>query len=308
MVILGVILAVEIFFLAQIFVLGPFSNIFSSVLPSALADMANLSRQDDNLPALAVSPILQKAAELKAQDMAAKGYFSHTSPDGLTPWYWLDKAGYKFTTAGENLAINFVDSQDVANAWMNSPLHRANILNNNFTEIGIAAAHGIYQGKETVFVAQFFGRPDKEATLVAENAPKAPAPLAPISQISPSPVSLNASSTPSLQETFALVRGEAKESPATLAPSETPAVSVLPSIESSVLSRSQNILSKPRAMTNYLFIMLFTIISLALVLKIFIKTRVRHPLLIVNGVFILLVISSVMWLNQFLSLYQAKIF
>jgi len=54
--------------------------------------------------------------------------------------------------AGENLAINFIDSRDAIDAWMNSPDHKANILNNNFSEIGVGTAQGLYQGQKTVFI------------------------------------------------------------------------------------------------------------------------------------------------------------
>jgi uncharacterized protein YkwD len=108
---------------------------------------------------LATSTLLTEAAQLKANDMASKGYFAHVSPDGKTPWYWLDKVGYAYDYAGENLAVNFVNSPDISNAWMASPEHRANILNPVFKDIGIATAVGIYQGKSAIFVVQLFGDP-----------------------------------------------------------------------------------------------------------------------------------------------------
>lgn len=323
LVILSLALVIEIFFLAQVFVFGPMTGIFSSILPSALTDLTNLSRQDDNLSALTVNPVLQKAAELKAQDMAAKSYFAHTSPEGLTPWYWLGEAGYKFVIAGENLAINFVDSQDVENAWMNSPAHRANILNNNFTEIGIATAKGVYNGKETVFIAQFFGRPTIITKVESEEKisvlPSASSSAKPI-LTSPSQTPTIASASPEEQESFALVMGETLGAQTTPTASEPPIISVAPQsaqdgnynvisiVKPAFLSRAQKILSEPRTMANYLFIMFFTIISLALVLKVFIKIKIQHPSLIISGLFALLVLASFMWLNQFLSLYQAEIF
>src|SRR3989344_546950 len=122
----------------------------------ALIELANDDRAGINLAPLKINPVLVLAAELKAQDMALKNYFAHTSPEGLSPWYWFDKAGYNFAYAGENLAIDFSESANVNAAWMNSPGHRANILNKNFTEIGIATAKGYYQGRETIFVVQLF--------------------------------------------------------------------------------------------------------------------------------------------------------
>ena len=71
----------------------------AAVLPAVLDDLTNSERQSQNLAVLAVSPTLTHAAEMKAQDMAAKGYFAHTSPEGRTPWYWIDLAVYKYQSA-----------------------------------------------------------------------------------------------------------------------------------------------------------------------------------------------------------------
>ena len=135
------------------------------VLPRVLVDYANQDRQPLNLKTLAISPVLEKAAQMKADDMASRGYFAHKSPEGHTPWYFFDQVGYDFSYAGENLAVNFTDSVDVNSAWMVSPGHRQNIVNGNFTEIGIATAEGLYDGRKTVFVVQLFGRPAVSETL-----------------------------------------------------------------------------------------------------------------------------------------------
>src|SRR3989338_5878655 len=104
--------------------------------------------------------------------MATRGYFAHTSPDGLTPWHWLDVVGNNYSMAGEHLAVNFFESDDVDQAWMNSPTHRANIVKEGYKEIGIGIASGVYQGRNTTFVAQFFGTP----IAVVQAAPSKPAP------------------------------------------------------------------------------------------------------------------------------------
>lgn len=132
---------------------------FSAVISSTLVDLTNENRLQHELSQLAVNKDLQKAAQLKANDMAEKGYFAHRSPEGLDPWHWFQEADYEFVNAGENLAVNFSDSINVEQAWMNSPGHRANILNENFTEIGIATAQGLYEGRQTTFVVQMFGTP-----------------------------------------------------------------------------------------------------------------------------------------------------
>jgi hypothetical protein len=135
------------------------SDFLANVLPRVLVDLTNSERHLLSLNQLQANPLLEEAARRKAEDMARKSYFAHVSPEGLTPWHWFDNVGYNFRYAGENLAINFSDSNDVVKAWMNSPSHRANILSGQFTEIGIATAKGRYQGRETTFVVQMFGHP-----------------------------------------------------------------------------------------------------------------------------------------------------
>lgn len=137
----------------------PRSQNFAAIFASVLIEQTNDERNADLLSTLRVNEKLELAARLKAEDMAAKGYFAHDTPDGKTPWYWFEKAGYDYAAAGENLAVNFTDSQDVTEAWMRSPTHRANIMNGNYTEIGIATARGTYKGKDAIFVVQEFGRP-----------------------------------------------------------------------------------------------------------------------------------------------------
>lgn len=131
----------------------------ASVLPGVVASLTNDARTADKLPELRESVVLAKGAQLKAEDMARRGYFSHNDPDGVPPWKWFKEVGYAYEYAGENLAVNFNDSDEVVDAWLDSPTHRANILKANFTEIGIGMATGTYKGRETVFVVQFFGKP-----------------------------------------------------------------------------------------------------------------------------------------------------
>lgn len=131
----------------------------AAVLPSVLVDLTNNVRQSSGEITLARNPVLDEAAQMKANDMATYEYFAHTSPNGITPWHWFSQVGYSFSYAGENLAIDFNESVDVENAWLNSPTHKANILNDKFTEIGIATAEGYYNGHPTVFVVQMFGKP-----------------------------------------------------------------------------------------------------------------------------------------------------
>ncbi len=135
------------------------NNLTATVLPAVILDLTNDARTSNNQKVLTRNPVLDEVAKLKAEDMARLGYFAHNSPTGVTPWHWFDKVGYVFKYAGENLAINFTESTDVEKAWLDSPTHRANILNSHFTEIGIATIDAIYQGIPTTFVVQSFGTP-----------------------------------------------------------------------------------------------------------------------------------------------------
>lgn len=136
-------------------------NSLSAIYAAVLVNLTNQNRVASNIAELKVNPVLEKAAQMKADDMAAKSYFAHNTPEGKTPWYWFEQAGYKYTYAGENLAVNFENSEDVERAWMNSRGHFLNIMNPKFTEIGIATSTGIYKGRTAVFVVQMFGAPAK---------------------------------------------------------------------------------------------------------------------------------------------------
>ncbi len=131
----------------------------STILPAVIVDLTNSERAHGAIGTLTRSTVLDSAAKLKAEDMAKNAYFAHYSPSGVSPWFWFDKVSYNFIHAGENLAIHFSDSGDVVDAWMDSPTHRANIMNGNFTEIGVGTAKGQYEGESTVFVVQLFGTP-----------------------------------------------------------------------------------------------------------------------------------------------------
>lgn len=192
----------------------------AAVVSTVLVDLTNGDRASFGLHTLAMNPTLVDAAQRKADDMAAKSYFAHTSPEGRTPWHWFKEANYSFLYAGENLAVYFTDSADVERAWMNSPTHRANILNTHFTEIGIATAEGVYQGRPTVFVVQMFGAPAKVVAGVSTST----APVATTTPVrtTPSPTTPSPT-TPSTSTPPVAVLGESEVAPP--APTE-PAVAV----------------------------------------------------------------------------------
>lgn len=122
-----------------------------------IIQLVNQSRNNSGFESLIENEKLDKAAEEKAEDMIAKNYFSHNSPEGVTPWYWFDKNGYDYKYAGENLALGFSSAEDEHEAWMESPTHRKNILNPNYGEIGVAVKNGRIDGKFVIVAVQMFG-------------------------------------------------------------------------------------------------------------------------------------------------------
>lgn len=120
----------------------------------------NVQRANNGLGPLYENDKLDQDAILKMNDMFQKQYFEHVSPQGQGPSYWADQVGYAYVVLGENLALgDFDNDQALVDAWMASPGHRANILNNKYTEIGVAVGKGNFQGHETWIAVQAFGEP-----------------------------------------------------------------------------------------------------------------------------------------------------
>lgn len=139
---------------------GPVAPVLSSAITSTnIINLANDARIGAGLPTLSGNSLLEKAAQNKANDMLARQYFSHNTPDGKTPWTFIQAVGYSYLMAGENLAVDFTEAENVQDAWMNSPGHKANILNKSFEEIGIGIATGMFQGHQSTIVVQMFGTP-----------------------------------------------------------------------------------------------------------------------------------------------------
>ena len=123
-----------------------------------LLAQTNTQRTQNSLGALALNSTLNQAAQAKAEDMVTRDYWSHNTPDGKEPWVFITATGYQYQAAGENLAYGFTDSAGAVTGWMNSPGHRANILNSNYSEVGFGIANSPdYQqhGEQTIVVAMY---------------------------------------------------------------------------------------------------------------------------------------------------------
>jgi len=127
---------------------------------NGILNWTNNARKDNGAESLSLSAKLNSAANGKLNDMFQNQYFEHTSPSGEGPSYWIEKSGYQYIILGENLALgNFENDKKLVDAWMASSGHRANILNERYTEIGIAVGQGTWNGRTTWIAVQEFAMP-----------------------------------------------------------------------------------------------------------------------------------------------------
>jgi uncharacterized protein YkwD len=162
-----------------------------------LLSATNAKRAANGQASLSLNSQLNSAAQAKANDMVARDYWSHNTPDGQEPWVFVDNAGYKYLKAGENLAYGFSDSDSTVTGWMNSPSHKANMLDSAFLEVGFGFANSADfndSGPETVVVAMY-GKPQTLASTAQQPAPAAPAP-APVSAAKPATAAPEPAKTP----------------------------------------------------------------------------------------------------------------
>ncbi|HYE23112.1 MAG TPA: CAP domain-containing protein [Candidatus Paceibacterota bacterium] len=143
----------------------------ASVRAASVFSLSNEERKAEGVAQLSLNPLIMRAAQLKAEDMAEEAYYAHVSPDGETPMHWLDQVGYKYQYVGENLTANIMDEESVVSAWMGSPGHRRNLLDPKFSHMGIGVAEGTYKGKPALFVVQMLATPKPVAV------PAAPKPV-----------------------------------------------------------------------------------------------------------------------------------
>ncbi len=148
----------------------PKTDLFAAVTANSIIQLTNQAREARGIAQARENSTLNRAAEEKALDMVREKYFAHTSPQGKTPWFWFLKNGYGFKYAGENLAIDFLQADDVVKAWLTSDLHRENLLNPNYQDVGVAVVAGDLGGRLSILAVQFFG---SERSPLTEISPQA---------------------------------------------------------------------------------------------------------------------------------------
>ncbi len=274
------------------------TDFFAAILPTVLVELTNHDRAEVGASPLAVNPKLVEAARLKAVDMATHGYFAHKSPDGVTPWHWFREADYAYSFAGENLAIHFTDSASVNRAWLDSPSHRANIMNLRFKEIGIATAEGMYEGHRTTFVVQMFGTPALAAPAPEVNAAPKPA------SATPEPPRVAAAEAPA-------VRGATQAAPEVILEDETfiavrsadapiAAQTEAPAAPSGVHAFLVMLLTSPKFLLKAAYAVLGAFILVSLILMVFIEIKKQHPLHIASALGLIALIGALAWFSNVL--------
>ena len=139
----------------------------SAITPANLIELTNQERAKYGLAALTENKLLAQAAAAKAEAIFTEQKFSHNF-ENKNFSQWIKDVNYQYSIVGENLAINFIASEPLFNAWLASPMHKKNILHDDFREIGLAVKNGNWQGEETTLVVELFGAP---ATLAEQSVP-----------------------------------------------------------------------------------------------------------------------------------------
>lgn len=218
------------FMVSGLFVVQLIANIQGAAAGGVLAYATNINRADlhrltnqyraaAGLNGLNLNSRLNSAAQAKAEHMIANNYWSHVAPDGTTPWYFFDSAGYDYANAGENLAYGFLTSDGVMNGWMNSAGHRANVLG-NYVDVGFGYANGAnYQGGENTVVVALYGTP------ASQPAPPPPPPPAPQTTTPAPPPAAPAAPAPApvVEQAAAEPAPAPAAAPATATPAPAPA-------------------------------------------------------------------------------------
>lgn len=176
---------IMVLFLNHSIIVGKFGVLgyAENISVSDLLKNTNQVRSKHGVQELKLNDRLSRAAKAKAEDMFNNNYWAHTSPSGKEPWDFIIASGYDYLYAGENLAVDFNNSDSVVDAWFDSASHRQNLLNDKYSEIGFAVVNGELDGRETTLVVQMFGYPRSVPPAIAEAPAVAESPSIGIEEI-----------------------------------------------------------------------------------------------------------------------------
>ena len=185
----------------------------------------NSERLANGAGSLGLNNKLVSAAQAKANDMVARNYWSHNTPDGSPPWIFVDSQGYAYQKLGENLAAGFSNENTAIAGWMASPTHRENMLSKGYSEVGFGFSNSpsyvAGSGQPMTVVVAFYGTPKSvaAATTAQPAATKPPAKKIAVAPNTPAPVpaSVNSNKTTSNEPVNPDSLTENKKTPASSA-------------------------------------------------------------------------------------------
>ena len=294
----------------------PNNRFFADVTKSALFQETNQVRIAQGLKPLKDNIILDKAAQAKAQNMLQNGYFAHTSPSGLSPWYWFKRQKYSYQYAGENLAIGFLNSDEVTRAWVQSPEHRKNIVNSHYEDMGLAVVKGLFQGHETTLVVQLFG---KQAAVPVQTTSSSKMLQSQKNIVNQKPLVKGTTTQPKMTTTTSQSKGTRQNisvqpvekhplPPATSIVKKTiapqPNLETQPTIQPKATSfQLVNFLNQSYAkLTQNIVLAVLAFISLAVLLLIVIEIQEQAPDLIAKGGLSIVLLTSFLFLGEGIAL------
>jgi len=157
---------VVVWILSTLFFATPSLVIAKEITTDSIIALVNYERIQQQLPPLSPHDKLRQAADARIKDMLSKNYFNHQSPTGTMPWDTIAENGYEYRYAGENLAIDYDNAEEVVNAWLESPTHRENMLSNTFQDIGVS----VNEHDDHTMIVLLFGSEVKKTATMAQTA------------------------------------------------------------------------------------------------------------------------------------------
>lgn len=270
----------KLFVTGVLFITFPNPAKLSQEIINTILHLTNESRTDAGVSPLSINPALAAAAELKANDMVAKDYFSHYTPEGNPPWIFIDETKYPYSVAGENLAMNFTSANTVHSAFLASPSHKRNILDPRFNEVGFAVARGEINGAETQVLVEFFGKA--------------------ITPLPASEVAVTTSETSETQEPIKPSTVYKEEPPTSVAGLTQEADNFQYSNELLVFTNDQaheSFAVTVYRWSNYLFLFFLAFLLVSLAINVIVRVHIQHGHLVVQTLLVILLVTGLLYIR-----------
>lgn len=326
-----------------LFFIYPNQAKMSELITKQIMELINIDRKSEGIDELANNFALNESALSKAQDMVEKGYFAHESPDGRMPWNFINRSEYAYLFAGENLAMNFTSAQAAHSALMLSETHKKNILNQRYTDVGLAVLSGEIEGQKTNVLVQIFGSTSstKLAMAPAVNEPAAPkqtatlpvnaikqetteaSPQVKAEQVKQTEVKSTEEKTeniekPAVQDLDKSIIAEIKPSSSLNTKPASPYIDfsgmrdeLAVEVKSFGVEQDQKISIAANAIkiSHYIFFIVLAIVAVSLLINIFVKFSIQHKPLILQSVLVIIFIIGLAYVKtNFLEYVLEKVF